>query len=665
MKNILELAISLVFISLNSWAGSAEHAPRPYIVAFIENPAAPMLGGEPKGCHTLDEVVALAVETENQRPILICKYIEPNDLKAIETLTAYAREEAKIEKQGPLIYRLIVSKKSESQITLKAFFEDRQDEFDLEKAGWDVETPLNRQSLNEMAWAVARLLDYADKNDSIKRYWTNLAFASRPDKEKTEKFSLSFDERQFVKTAVELSVMLSTAAIAYYVKNTVQVDWDFESKDMFSAKRLRFDDNAKIVNYGHAYAGMMYYSAARNNGYSSLKSMLFAFATSTIWEVVAEHREVVSINDEIMTPIGGSVIGEAVYQIRQLLMRNKADSRVARALSGILAPNSYVKSFFNHNPNHALQDVDFENRESSGYIDVISTLGLVKNSDGTSDQTVKFAVENEVVYPPMASIGKANNFSILNAKTSLSLSSMKSKMGKSEIEMDFATILAGYFQKDIHIDENERKRGYSLLLGVAQGLHYKDEQYKDQSVWYAIVHVVGASLDVAMYYKDFTVRLSSQVFGDFAMVKAISLENYRQNLANEGKDQNSGLTSVLSRHEYTYSRGYSTLNKIEVERGPVEIGLQVKKFSENGINGHQRFSPDNDIQITDHEGMSETKTWVAFVPKNMSRWRIGASIEQWRRNSTFASSATDVWGQGFEREKVKSIFFNYGYLKKY
>lgn len=85
-----------------------------------------------------------------------------------------------------------------------------------------------------------------------------------------------------------------------------------------------FDEDGNGVNYvGHPYFGANYYLSQRNLGESPLYSFLFSVFCSTFFEYMLESwSERPSINDLIVTPVVGSVLGEFVHVATQR-MREK------------------------------------------------------------------------------------------------------------------------------------------------------------------------------------------------------------------------------------------------------------------------------------------------------------------------------------------------------
>jgi hypothetical protein len=86
-----------------------------------------------------------------------------------------------------------------------------------------------------------------------------------------------------------------------------------------------FDKDNWVMNYvAHPYCGAIYYMDTRSAGYNAVHSFLFSIGMSTfMWEYGFEaFAEVPSINDLLITPIAGSVIGELFYLIKRKIVQN-------------------------------------------------------------------------------------------------------------------------------------------------------------------------------------------------------------------------------------------------------------------------------------------------------------------------------------------------------
>ena len=84
------------------------------------------------------------------------------------------------------------------------------------------------------------------------------------------------------------------------------------------------DDDAWFHNYvGHPYGGAVYYNSMRCQGGSVGESFLMATILSTQWEYLIESvAERPSIQDLIITPIAGALLGEAIHQATVGMRRN-------------------------------------------------------------------------------------------------------------------------------------------------------------------------------------------------------------------------------------------------------------------------------------------------------------------------------------------------------
>jgi hypothetical protein len=87
-----------------------------------------------------------------------------------------------------------------------------------------------------------------------------------------------------------------------------------------------WDDDELYLNYiGHPYAGGVYYQIARNSGYSPWDSFVYTALMSTFfWEYGFEaFAEVPSIQDLIVTPVGGFLYGEWAYKTEKAIKANE------------------------------------------------------------------------------------------------------------------------------------------------------------------------------------------------------------------------------------------------------------------------------------------------------------------------------------------------------
>lgn len=83
-------------------------------------------------------------------------------------------------------------------------------------------------------------------------------------------------------------------------------------------------DNAAYNYAGHMYAGGAYYILARNANYSKFESFWYTFVISTFfWEYGIEaFAETPSMQDIVITPVFGSMVGEGFYVLQNYILDN-------------------------------------------------------------------------------------------------------------------------------------------------------------------------------------------------------------------------------------------------------------------------------------------------------------------------------------------------------
>lgn len=86
-----------------------------------------------------------------------------------------------------------------------------------------------------------------------------------------------------------------------------------------------WDGDNPVFNYMlHPYAGAAYYMGARSQGFSMWGSFVYCFCISTFfWEYGFEaFNEVPSVQDLIITPVVGSLLGEGFYMAKRKIVEN-------------------------------------------------------------------------------------------------------------------------------------------------------------------------------------------------------------------------------------------------------------------------------------------------------------------------------------------------------
>ncbi len=148
-----------------------------------------------------------------------------------------------------------------------------------------------------------------------------------------------------------LTIYASTIGLAYVFYSPDELNWGYPSFDRFwtniSQLSYRWDPDEWIFNYlMHPLVGSETYIRARMQGFTVLESFMFAFASSTFWEYCGEGWfEPVSIQDMIVTPTIGSLLGEARFRAKLALKKN--GSTTAAVFAYIIDPiQSTVDVFY-------------------------------------------------------------------------------------------------------------------------------------------------------------------------------------------------------------------------------------------------------------------------------------------------------------------------------
>ena len=93
-----------------------------------------------------------------------------------------------------------------------------------------------------------------------------------------------------------------------------------------------WDEDDWVLNYvTHPYSGAVYFMTARSSGFTFMESFVYSAIMSTFfWEYGVEaFAEVPSIQDLIVTPVIGSVMGEGFFYAKKSIL--KSDKKILKS----------------------------------------------------------------------------------------------------------------------------------------------------------------------------------------------------------------------------------------------------------------------------------------------------------------------------------------------
>lgn len=448
-------------------------------------------------------------------------------------------------------------------------------------------------------------------------------------------------KKNYLRAGIEIGVLLSAGMAVYYKNlgyNAVDFDYTFQDgiKKKFNGDAIRFDDNDKFANYGHTYAGMLYYQMARSNGFNSLESFLVSFASSTVWEFF-EYHEVLSINDQVFTGIGGYIVGEASYQLSCALFQK--NNTAANVFGYMVSPGNAANAV-GSKKRLMTQTECGETRWS----DISLYLGLERGQkayQAESSQSKVFGIDATVLkVENFRQEGKTSEV-ILDTSLSKTLVEFNGNQGLIDLKVITQITSAAYHEKNISRDSKNQLKGYELLVGVGSAATWNDRGAavgNKNEDFFGTIDVIGATAYTNFFYNGFIIKADISFYGNMAMVKSYSLEPYKQS-----RGDLNGLSSVIKKRGYYWGLGTTTIGAISIEKGRFEVGLNAHLSHDTSVNSKQRYQE----QITENpnfeDSVKNTKFYFNFkVTKNLT---LQISREFYQRsgsiNNQFHTSGTE------------------------
>ena len=444
----------------------------------------------------------------------------------------------------------------------------------------------------------------------------------------------------------EMGVLMTYSQARYWLNYAKFIeDWQFhlswkdQKRRFLTFDAWMFDSNAFSLNWTHSFAGVLYYQFARTNNWSWPRSFLFTLGGSLWWEYVAEWREIISLNDNIMTSVGGFAAGEAWFQLGKFFIGRKGI--LNRVLSFVVDP---VLKF-----NHWLDLRQGRNRSlgpEAGWHEFRMFVGQrrMPTSSGTGIQNNLFAgFHTRIVQAPEYGLPGRSDRAVSDTVASDLDVDFALRHGRIE-EFNFETRVAGLGRFVREIDAGGRGHAYYLGLGsafslfkkksvsvydssavtVKQGFDLRLDEPRRFTDKMAAVHVLGPVLDYTSFSPESRLRIVLDAYLDFGLVNAFALNPY-----SAGRDI-SGLKTTVLYYGYYYGIGTTFGSDVTWRFRSMTVNGRVRYSAYGSIQGLDRFQDEvlDDVKLSDARlaARLETSVRLPWVPVDLI-----ASVEGIRR----------------------------------
>lgn len=450
-------------------------------------------------------------------------------------------------------------------------------------------------------------------------------------------------QKHYLQAGLELAAVFGASTFNYYLAPKSNFpDWEYDLKSSLKARAnfgaVRFDDNQFKTNVGHYYAGTVYYTIARSNGLDRMESLLYTFAASSAWEYIAEYREVVSINDQINTTLGGFILGETLHEIGRLFASGSdtLQNRMLRAAFG--SPDTF-NSWLAQKTSGATFDVsqtgfkpDVWGKAGVFYSQDTNTSNFSKNGK----KAARMGFDAEVIDIPLFE----ETGHVRSLLTDTVFASLLWETGTNAETMDtfklFAkTTLAAYYEKNLGRDAEGKLSGYNLFVGPSMALDIDDtnssigNSHTPKADFHGIAHILGGTIDLTAYTKGYRIRAILDVYGDFAMMRSYAFDNY------EKSHDVSHVPNVTREHDYYYGLGHTASLGLVVNKGAYEVGAKVTDIRTSALNARTRFAADTD-HISQKDSRLQADAWVAYQLNDSVKVKVG--VEKNYRSGTIGDT---------------------------
>jgi hypothetical protein len=435
----------------------------------------------------------------------------------------------------------------------------------------------------------------------------------------------------YLRTVIESTAILAIGTVWYWKSPSLNTaNYDFTSPlDKLSLDAIRFDNNLFVTNMAlHPVAGSAYYTLARLNHLSVPASAAFAVGYSTLWEYVLEWREKASINDLVVTPLGGIALGEWFYRLIDYMGSAPAGGPWPRSVAryGLGWPRLL----------HEAMDGRFEEGlplDSLGMTSAYSHLfrlmygaGSVVSERGDPQFVHGFSVESE--FAAMPGFLQHGRFHLMFDEGNFT--DMRFRMGFSpgdgivEADLWFHSGLFGYYAQDFPRPLYGEARAFALTVGYAYHQSWLSGSHDE----FAFLHLPGFAWDEWLAAGRFLFHGQLEASFDFGANRPTAFTIWRNDNP-EGE-----IKSVLYTYGYDFYFGGSGRLLLSVVYANFEAGLRFGYGGYHSIQGVDRKEEAITRSTVSTADVLNYRAWLGYQPFALPL-ELRAVLETWMHGGSF------------------------------
>jgi hypothetical protein len=365
-----------------------------------------------------------------------------------------------------------------------------------------------------------------------------------------------------------------------------QRSWSSQWERIATGRGFRFDDNEPVLNVGHAFVGMYEHQLARTNNGTLLQSFLFDLTASSVWELAVEHREVFSLNDTVVTSVGGMALGEPIYQMGAFFARSGGWRN--RLLATLFSPPTGVTALL-EGGRGTRPMLDAHGFADDGYHRfALSAGGTAPAFGGAPDAAPAMAARLDMELFNLRSYGREGQVS--RALRGGEASRVQVDYAGTRDDLQALTIatrtsLFGRYAQNV-TGEGTARSGRSVLVAAGSAFDLSLDDHGRFTDFLTAVHAIGPTADASLYRGPFALRVAADVYGDFAMVRPFALD------PDAPAELLAGTKSVLQNQHYYYALGVTAAARAEASYRRLRAGAAVEWNGYDSIEGLDRRQDD-------------------------------------------------------------------------